>query len=176
MSAEPISRIKSDQFVIRRSGCRVERRGRYAEPFHLVEKSGALQTQFGGCPPRTTESPIGELACGKNLLADFVFEGRVGDSRPCWCTFFGRSRIKDTVCGKDDAACNIVLKLSNITWPIMRNDGMHGFFGDSLDSLAHGSGKLLYEVLHELRNVSFPFAERRQGNGEDIQPIVQILA
>jgi hypothetical protein len=40
----------------------------------------------------------------------------------------------------------------------------------------HGIRKFLDEVLHELRNICFPFAERWQRKRENIQSIVQIFA
>src|SRR6266851_3162126 len=58
----------------------------------------------------------------------------------------------------------------------MTNDGAHGFFGDRVDKFFHGCGKLFEEVPNKLRNISFPFAERRQRKRENIQPVVQILS
>src|SRR6266478_1188209 len=58
----------------------------------------------------------------------------------------------------------------------MTNDGSHGFLGDGVDGFVHGGRELFDEVPHELRNISFPFAERWQGDRENIQPVVQIFA
>src|SRR5260370_25952600 len=58
----------------------------------------------------------------------------------------------------------------------MTNDGAHGFFRDSIDNFVHGDGKLFDEVPNKLRNISFPFTERRQRKRENIQPVVQILS
>src|SRR5260370_2838834 len=58
----------------------------------------------------------------------------------------------------------------------MTNDGAHGFFGDCINNFVHGDGKLFDEVPNKLRNISFPFTERRQRKRENIQPVVQILS
>src|SRR6476660_136411 len=58
----------------------------------------------------------------------------------------------------------------------MTNDGAHGFFGDGVDYFVHGGSELFDEVAHKFRNISFSLAERWQRNGENIQPIVQILS
>src|SRR5258708_28977511 len=58
----------------------------------------------------------------------------------------------------------------------MTNDGAHGFFGDCINNFVHGVGKLFDEVPNKLRNISFPFTERRQRKRENIQPVVQILS
>src|SRR5260370_12751813 len=57
----------------------------------------------------------------------------------------------------------------------MTNNSAHGFFRDRVDNFVHGDGKLFDEVAHKVRNISFPFPERRQRDRKDIQPIVQIL-
>src|SRR5258707_15580215 len=58
----------------------------------------------------------------------------------------------------------------------MTNDSAHCFFRDTVDNFVHGGGKLFDEVPNKLRNISFPFTERRQRKWENIQPIVQILS
>src|SRR5258707_2046686 len=58
----------------------------------------------------------------------------------------------------------------------MTNDGAHGFFGDRVDKFFHGCGKLFEEVPNKLRDISLPFADRRQLKREKIQPVVQILS
>src|SRR5258708_22812115 len=154
----------------------IVRRRRDAESLHLVKQRGALQSESRGCSPRTSELPIGALTRGENLLTDSVLQRGVGNLDRCWFAFLGRCRFEDPVIGKDYAACNVVLQLRNVPGPRMTNQGSHGFLGDGLDGFVHGGRELFDEVPHELRNVSFPFAERWQGDRENIQPVVQIFA
>src|SRR6266404_5857001 len=76
----------------------------------------------------------------------------------------------------DYPARNVVLQFPNVSGPWITDQGPHSFLGDVLDGFVHGGRELFDEVPHEIRNVCFPFAERGQRNGENIQPIVQILS
>src|ERR1700722_13475696 len=69
----------------------------------------------------------------------------------------------------------MVLKFANVPGPRVTDDGTHDLLGDCIDEFVHGRSELFNEVLDELPDVLFPFAQRRQGNRKSIQPIVKIF-
>src|ERR1700753_994060 len=99
-------------------------RRRNTEALHLIEKRRALQAKPGGGPSRTSQFPIGALASDENLSAHLIFERGVGKLGRKWLRLaaFERRRLKDPVVGKNDAARNIVLKFSNIAWPVVAHE------------------------------------------------------
>src|SRR5690242_9634320 len=145
---------------------------------HLVKQCGALQAESGGCSSPTSELPIGALAFCKNFLTNLFFKRSICNLWlwPQRLAALEWPWFKDPVIGKNDAARNVVLQLSNVPRPGVANQDAHGFFKDGLDGFVHGRSKLLNEIFHELRDVGFPFAQRWQINRKSIQPVVQILA
>jgi len=57
-----------------------------------------------------------------------------------------------------------------------RTQGTHGFLRNRFDRFVHRGGRLLNEIFHEFGNIGFSFAQWRQLNWENIQPVVQIFA
>ena len=51
----------------------------------------------------------------------------------------------------------------------------HGV-GNRLDGFGHGAGEPVRQVLREQRDVLAPLAQRRERDGKDIQPVVEIVA
>src|SRR5690349_14660222 len=136
----------------------VVRRSRNTKALHLVKQRGALQAESGGCSPRTSELPISTLAGEEDLPTHLIFKRRI---RNLWLqrlASLGWSWFKDAIIGKDDAARNVVLQLSNVTGPVVANQGAHGFFRDGFDSFVHGVCELLNEMFHKLGDIGFPFA------------------
>ena len=58
----------------------------------------------------------------------------------------------------------------------MINERSYSLLGNCLHRLVHGMSELLHEVPHELGNIGWSVAERRQRDRESIQPIVEIFA
>src|SRR5271168_5046452 len=53
-------------------------------------------------------------------------------------------------------------------------EGFHHVIRNAVDRLTHSLGERSNEVSHQQRDVFFAFAQRRQRNREDVQPIVEI--
>src|SRR5689334_14997755 len=136
------------------------RRWRNPKALHLVKQCGALQTESGSCSPRTSELPIGTLASGENFSTDPFFKRRICNLLLClqrlaalqWRWF------EDSIIGKNYAARDVVLQLSNVAGPAMTNQGARDFLRDGFDCFVHGRGKLLNEVFHEFGDIGFPLA------------------
>src|SRR6266850_7504213 len=128
------------------------------QALHFVKQRGALQAESGGCSSRTSELPIGTLAGNEDLSAHLIFQRRI---RNLWLQRLASLEwpwFKDALIGENDAARDVVLQLSNVTGPVVANQGAHGFLRDGFDCFVHGVCELLNEVLHELGDISFPFA------------------
>src|SRR5258708_28569830 len=143
---------------------------------HFVKQSGALQAKSCRCPSRTSELPIGALASGENFSTHLVFEGGVSNLWLRRLIAFERRWFKDAIIGENDAARDVILELSNVAAPVMAHQGAHGFLRNRFDRFVHRSSELLNEILHEVWNIGFPFAQGREVNRENIQPVVQIFA
>src|SRR5712664_2833960 len=125
---------------------------------HLVKQGGALQAESGGCSARTSELPIGALAGNEDLSPHLIFQRRI---RNLWLQRLASLEwpwLKDAITRENDAARDVVLQLSNVAGPVVANQGAHGFLRDGFDGFVHGVCELLNEVLHELGDISFPFA------------------
>src|SRR4029077_10586778 len=77
---------------------------------------------------------------------------------------------------KNDAALDEVLQLANIPPPIGVHQSLHRLFWNRPNALLHLSGSTQNEVMNEQRNVFAAFAEWRNVNGKNIQPIKQVFA
>src|SRR5258708_233209 len=134
------------------------RRPRNTKALHLVKQRGALQAESGGCSARTPELPISTLAGNEDLSTHLIFKRRI---RNLWLQRLASLEwpgFEEAVIRKDDAALDVVLQLSNVTGPVMANQGAHGFLRDGFDCFAHGVCEMLNEVFHELGDIGFPFA------------------
>src|SRR6267142_2003501 len=131
---------------------------------HLVKQGGALQAESGGCSARTSELPIGALASNEDLSTHLIFQRRI---RNLWLQRLVSLEwpwFKDAFIGENDAARDVVLQLSNVTGPVVANQGAHGFLRDGFDCFVHGVCELLNEVFYEIGDISFRFAYRRKVN------------
>jgi hypothetical protein len=130
----------------------------YTKALHLVKQGGALQAESGGCSTRTSQLPISTLAGNEDLSTHLIFQRRI---RNLWLqplVSLEWPGFKDALIGKDDPARDVVLQLSNVTGPVVANQGTHTFLRDGFNCLAHGVCELLNEMFYELRDIGFPFA------------------
>ena len=97
-------------------------------------------------------------------------------SRALTADSFRAALVQDATVGENDATCDVVLQLSNVAGPVMAHQGTHGFLRNRFDRFVHRGCKLLNEIFYEFGNIGFPFAQGRQINRENIQPVVQIFA
>src|SRR6266850_8459732 len=151
-------------------------RSRNTKALHLVKKRGALHAESGGCSARTPELPISTLAGNEDLSTHLILKRRIRNLWLQWLATLEWRWFKDSIIGKNYAARDVVLQLSNVAGPAMANQGAHGVLRDGFDCFVHGRGKLLNEVFHELGDIRFPLAQRWQVNRKSVQPIIQIFA
>src|SRR5438046_178305 len=78
--------------------------------------------------------------------------------------------------GEQDRPLEHVLQLADVARPRVSGEGGQRVVLDPLDVLLQASVVLLPEMLHQQRNVVPPLAQRRQVDGDDVQPIVEVLA
>src|SRR5574337_357355 len=67
------------------------------------------------------------------------------------------------------------LQLPDITGPVVVHEEPHRLVADPLDGLPCALTMLCDEILDELRDVGASLAERRDHNGDNVQPIEQVL-
>src|SRR5262245_46602709 len=83
---------------------------------------------------------------------------------------------KDWSSRQDQGSLNDVLKLANVSRPMVGGEPAHGFRLDAVDLSIDPHREFLCEELHQQRNVVLAVAERRQLDGEDVEPIKQVFA
>src|ERR1700722_11909570 len=149
--------------------------GRNTEGLQLVKQCGALQAKSGSCASRTSELPVGALTSGENFSTHLVFKGGVWNPGLRGLMAFERRWFKDAITGEDNATLDVILELSNVSRPVVAHHRAHGFFRNQFDRFLHRPGKLLNEIFHELWNIGLPFAQWRQVNRENIQPVIQVF-
>ena len=91
----------------------------------------------------------------------------------------GRSRrLEDeTRAGGDNhRTLDGVAELAHVARPVVVLKRREASFADRVDALAERLRELVDERPHEDRNVLAPFAQRRDGDGIDVEPIVKIFA
>ena len=76
--------------------------------------------------------------------------------------------------GPDDAALDDVLQLSDIARPVIPPQIYHDVLGNRVDGFALLPGKRFDEVFRKKGNIVEPFAQRRQRDGKDVQPVKEI--
>ena len=88
-----------------------------------------------------------------------------------------RRRREDGVWfGERDHAADLVLQLADVARPPAQQQVLHRVFGDAHVALAEFGGGLRDEVADERRNLVAPFAQRRDAQADDVEPVEQVLA
>ncbi len=82
----------------------------------------------------------------------------------------------DAVLSEKDSPCDAVLELADVARPVIRGEKLYGWGADPCDVTVVDLGILFDEVIGEERNVAFAFSKRRQVDGKDVEPVVEILA
>src|ERR1700686_1541089 len=77
---------------------------------------------------------------------------------------------------KDNGALQQVLQLANVARPRIPLEGSHGFRRNAVDLLPHAAAEHLHEMRDKSRNVFPALSQRRQQDGEDVEPIIQVTA
>src|SRR5215831_16487180 len=108
-------------------------RWRNTEALHLVKQCGAFQAESSRCSARTSELPISTLAGSENFSTHLIFQRRICN---LWlwlhrCPALEWSWFKNSIVGKNYAASDVVLQLSNVAGPRVANQGAHSFLGDA---------------------------------------------
>src|SRR5262249_9293630 len=75
---------------------------------------------------------------------------------------------------KNDGPFNYVLKLSNVAGPRIRLKKLHAFLIDRSHFLSQLGGISINEIFREQRDIFFPFTQRGNINGENINSIEKI--
>ena len=76
---------------------------------------------------------------------------------------------------KDQKALDVVAKLAHVARPIVGLQHGDGILSDPSRSEAGCLGHLSDEKLNEFRNVFAPLSEARNAQGDDVQPVIEIL-
>src|SRR5581483_2127235 len=80
------------------------------------------------------------------------------------------------VAAKDHGAFDHVLEFADVAGPAMGGERLEAGVGDALDADAVLAGEALHELLREQRDVLHALAQRRNGNGHDVEAEVKVLA
>src|ERR1700686_5431820 len=83
---------------------------------------------------------------------------------------------QDVSRGEDYAPLDEILKLANVSWPVMIYKSLHYFSGNFLDLLAHLFGECFHEVHNEEWDVLKTVSHGRHGNGKHVEPVIKITA
>ena len=76
---------------------------------------------------------------------------------------------------KNNRALDEVLQFTNIAWPTVAHERVHGFTGNFVYSLVHSPRVQRKEMPHKFRNVFGPLPQRGNGNREDLQPVIKVF-
>src|SRR5271170_1008744 len=76
----------------------------------------------------------------------------------------------------DDGSFDYILKLADITGPSIGFQALHTPFFDVPNLLSGPAGKAVDEVLDEQAYVLSPFAQRRNVDGEYVDPVKEVTA
>src|SRR6266516_7798417 len=74
-----------------------------------------------------------------------------------------------------DGTLDHVLELAHVARPVVGREPLQGLLVNIADDLPRLLGEAVDQVFDQDRNVLRAFAERRQADGEDVQPVEQIL-
>src|SRR3984957_12444303 len=92
------------------------------------------------------------------------------------CLLFVKWIWEHTVPRKDNRSFYQILQLADVARPGIRLEGRHGFRRNAVDLLPHAATKELHEMRDQSWNIFPALSERRQQDGEDVQPIIQVTA
>src|SRR5580765_2025988 len=67
-----------------------------------------------------------------------------------------------------------ILQLTNISWPVIAHQCLHGFWRNDVDALIHLFAIVLHKMKGEERNVFPPLAQGREFDGENVEAVVKI--
>ena len=142
---------------------------------HPALERGRLEAQALGGTRGASNPPVG----GVERRADVVrleagerrrFLGLAVDAR----LRHGHRQVRSV--GQDDRALDDVAQLAHVSRPGIALQLADGLLGNRLDGLPERPGELVHEFPRERRDVLDPFAQRRHDDGEDVEPVEQILA
>jgi hypothetical protein len=85
-------------------------------------------------------------------------------------------RLNPPGTGEDHGALDDVAQLSYVARPAVAAHQPLGVIADPLDARAVLGVELPYEVLREQVNIALTLPKRRQGDGEDVEPVEQVAA
>src|SRR5580700_7768613 len=83
---------------------------------------------------------------------------------------------QDRAAGKNHSSLDHVLQFADVARPLVIGECCHGVRRDGIDRLVQLARGLLNKMLDQKWNVFGPLAEWRNGNGEDVQAVVEIAA
>src|SRR5213594_4205116 len=111
------------------------------------------------------------------MLALSGFQSNAG----CWALRYILFQIvegnfKLVPLGNDHGALDNVLQFSHISRPGIVGESSHRCRWDSSNALVHTPSVFLDKMPHEQRNIFRALAEWRDGNGKDVQAVVQVAA
>src|SRR5580704_9967080 len=171
----------------------------YAELFHSREESCAVHCQARGSTIGATHAP---LACTERLydliaLLSCVFVNNAGfiawrvysvfsdllhllqGIRRVFLTCFSKFRqgsVKRSAPRQEHGSLHKILKLANVAGPFQVRKSLHDRRRNRFDAFLHLLRVLLHKIADEQWNVFSALPQRRDTDGKDIQPIVQIAA
>src|SRR5260370_13343787 len=77
---------------------------------------------------------------------------------------------------ENHSAFDYVLEFANVSRPWVLHQSLHSFAGNRIDRPVHPSRRMLHEMPHERWYVPRTFAQRSNGDRENVEPIVKIAA
>src|SRR5215204_1081343 len=86
------------------------------------------------------------------------------------------THLDEVTLGQDGRAFDDVAELADVAGPRVLLEDLHRFRVHRLDRLLVDAVELGQEALDQKRDIFTAVAERRQFNGEDVQPVIQVFA
>ena len=77
---------------------------------------------------------------------------------------------------ENHGALDDVFELAHIAGPVIGRQCGHHCRRDRLNPFMHAAGIFVHKVPHEEGNVFPPLAQRRDHDGEDVQPVIEVAA
>src|SRR5262245_44735746 len=82
--------------------------------------------------------------------------------------------LEQRTAGQNGGALDDVLQLTHVARPVVRGRTCEELGGGTVEALAELSGRAGNEMADEHRDILPPLAQRRQCEGEDVQPVVEV--
>src|SRR5437879_4916837 len=127
-------------------------------------------------PPRARHQNSGNSLLPEGMTLE-QWERIAGVLRP------GARRIKVNISsfqnrtfGQRESAFNDVLKFPDIARPVIIHQHSHRLRTHGADFFAGLGRRANQKQVHQLRNILFMFPQRREINGHDVQPVIEVLA